>query len=255
MRHPRPRRLYKYQPPFPVAISNLEKQQLWLTPPGKFNDPYDCALHVFRGELSDSQFEQFWEWLRTNDPLAPTAEASLRENGALTAEARHVILAAMSDAFESQRAQLFATVGIACLSERHDDLLMWGHYADGHRGFCLGFATDRPPFDHADKVEYVTSVPVVDPLSVLPGAAPSTYIRTTLLTKAACWKYEAEWRILSRHGNAPASYADGGLEVIYLGAATVPADRDRMDAIGRRLGVPVRRMVTPRDRFGLVEDS
>ena len=35
---------------------------------------------------------------------------------------------------------------VLCFSEINDDILMWSHYSDGHRGFCLKFDTSYPPF-------------------------------------------------------------------------------------------------------------
>ena len=32
--------------------------------------------------------------------------------------------------------------GVSCFSAIHDNLLMWGHYAQGHQGFCLEYSTD-----------------------------------------------------------------------------------------------------------------
>jgi hypothetical protein len=39
------------------------------------------------------------------------------------------------------------SVGILCLSEMRDSLLMWGHYADNHRGLVIGFDSDHPFFN------------------------------------------------------------------------------------------------------------
>ena len=36
--------------------------------------------------------------------------------------------------------------GVCCLSEKHDDVLMWSHYSNGHKGFCLKFETSYEPF-------------------------------------------------------------------------------------------------------------
>ena len=33
--------------------------------------------------------------------------------------------------------------GVCCFSEKKDDILMWSHYADGHKGFCLEFITPK----------------------------------------------------------------------------------------------------------------
>ncbi len=32
--------------------------------------------------------------------------------------------------------------GVYCLSRKCDDILMWSHYADSHKGICLGFKDD-----------------------------------------------------------------------------------------------------------------
>ncbi|MDQ1185456.1 DUF2971 domain-containing protein [Agrobacterium larrymoorei] len=38
--------------------------------------------------------------------------------------------------------ELSASFGIVCLSETWKEPLMWGHYADSHRGICLGFEVE-----------------------------------------------------------------------------------------------------------------
>src|SRR5260221_12186075 len=47
------------------------------------------------------------------------------------------------------RLQLRNRLGIACLTERPDDHLMWVHYAKNHTGFVLGF-NPREPFFQTD---------------------------------------------------------------------------------------------------------
>ena len=45
--------------------------------------------------------------------------------------------------------------GVLCLSECHDDILMWSHYGDSHRGICLEFkATNTALFGEAQRVKY-----------------------------------------------------------------------------------------------------
>lgn len=251
----RPGLLFKYQPATDQAIENLQHRQLWLTPPHAFNDPYDCALHVFQGQLTDEQLQRWFEWMQENDPFDPQALEEIRQADRFTHEAKEVIHAAMSDAFSKQRDELLATVGVTCLSEKFDDLLMWGHYASGHRGFCIGFDAAHSPFDHADRVEYVDHIPRVDPMSVLQPTTRGSYIKTMLLTKAKCWSYEGEWRILSRHPGTPAKYRANDLKIIYLGAAAAETTRARISAIAKSMRVPVRSMRALVDRFHLAYDG
>ena len=43
--------------------------------------------------------------------------------------------------------------GILCFSRTWDSPVLWAHYADNHRGFCLGF--DVPDNEYLMKVEYI----------------------------------------------------------------------------------------------------
>jgi len=118
-------------------------------------------------------------------------------------------------------------IGMLCLSERTDDILMWSHYAAGHQGICLGFQVDendgffchglpvdypdsdeRPKWDHRDtKLEHITKI---------------------LLTKAKHWRYEREWRIVKPPplgGAGPHKFPIANLTAVIFGCRLKMADR------------------------------
>lgn len=88
--------------------------------------------------------------------------------------------------------------GLVCLSETFDDLLMWGHYTDCHRGFVVGFNTRsefflEPPLREVDYCEE----------RVLMGHRRDhrnppwqELILSLTNRKSDQWKYEKEWRQL-----------------------------------------------------------
>ena len=85
--------------------------------------------------------------------------------------------------------------GNACFSEIRDSILMWGHYADKHKGVCLGFhaaplgnyTLDFSPGCVLGKVQYSSKFPVVtEKTKSIP-----------LFRKARDWGYEKEWRIVA----------------------------------------------------------
>jgi hypothetical protein len=90
-------------------------------------------------------------------------------------------------------------VGILSLTEAPDDVLMWAHYADSHRGLLLGFdenhsffnrrRSDNDEFYFLRRVVYADSVPAAS-LSALGGD-------TIFVTKVQKWAYEREWRMLA----------------------------------------------------------
>lgn len=85
-------------------------------------------------------------------------------------------------------------IGIFCLREACDDILMWSHYANQHKGICIGFDTSYPMFKLAWDVNYQEEFPVI----VRPADSVDVLLKKTVQTKAACWAYEKEWRIIKR---------------------------------------------------------
>ena len=89
---------------------------------------------------------------------------------------------------------------------------MWSHYACGHTGVCLAFDSNNAFFQEARKVTYQTQYPVLsfdwfsenltNSLGVngeeKKSAGHLELERALFLTKAAHWKYEAEWRIAKK---------------------------------------------------------
>lgn len=78
------------------------------------------------------------------------------------------------------------TQGILCFSKTWRNPILWSHYADKHRGLCLGF-------DVADsileEIEYQESrLPV-------PQVIDDAFIKKVLYTKFKHWHYEQEYRV------------------------------------------------------------
>ena len=86
-------------------------------------------------------------------------------------------------------------IGIFCLTEFCDSILMWSHYANNHKGICLAFDMTIPEdaFNLAGKVKYSDNYPSIKDLS---SAHFEKNTKNTVFTKAKEWEYEEERRIL-----------------------------------------------------------
>lgn len=89
-------------------------------------------------------------------------------------------------------------MGVLCLSESHDDLLMWAHYADCHKGFVIEFDSDSPFFDQRRSEEdNLRSLQPVLYRQARPAISlANTDISEIFLTKSEHWSYEKEWRMI-----------------------------------------------------------
>lgn len=95
-------------------------------------------------------------------------------------------------AFEKMKRDLAENRGILCFSDSWQNPVIWGHYAEQHKGLCLGF--DVP--DHClGKVDYSRKRLVAD-LEKLTNQAnlKPDDARQFLFTKYSHWRYEREYR-------------------------------------------------------------
>lgn len=96
------------------------------------------------------------------------------------------------EALKRKRAELGEKQGIVCFSERWKQPLMWGHYAEAHKGICLGFYVRTSEFR---KMDYVAERPKLDDFKKsYVGQLSEADIKAISMKKFNQWSYEAEWR-------------------------------------------------------------
>ena len=113
------------------------------------------------------------------------------------------------------------SMGILSLTAKCDDILMWSHYADSHKGICIGFTTSGESdfFQFAQPVIYSSSLLTL---------TPSTKNKRELaeLTKYKQWEYEEEWRIIDRKGPGVRSFPQSHIASIILGSSISDQNRN-----------------------------
>jgi len=221
------KKLYKYHVCSIEALQNLSQNKLWFSKPGRFNDPFDCAI-PFNIDGSEKEYLELYNNLvnRLTEPgrLDKIKEVESRyltdgkPNLAFKHHTNEVQLKGNLELIKSK----FSQMGVACFSEKLDDILMWSHYANGHRGFCLEFDTYCEPFQNIDniqiqKVIYSDSYPLLSPAAV----TETKYMPIEpLITKSTDWKDEKEWRLLmSPEGDPSFKYELKTLTAIYFGCS------------------------------------
>lgn len=95
--------------------------------------------------------------------------------------------------------------GVFCLSKTPKSTLMWGHYANSHKGYCLGFNSLKLK-EYLDKkfkmklsilpVTYVHDFPIFDINGITIEDFKISYSKEYLSYKFIQWEYEKEVRIL-----------------------------------------------------------
>jgi hypothetical protein len=88
-------------------------------------------------------------------------------------------------------------MGLLCFSENWSNPVQWSHYAESHRGICLGF--DVKSSAEMRKIRYVKSriQPNLRAMKVM-GEAAIAHMLDLLTLKFEHWRYEQEHRLFVR---------------------------------------------------------
>lgn len=166
----------------------LANRQLYLATPAELNDPFDCRPSL---EIDRSRLDRELQAIRATegDELADLLSGRL----ALLEASWH-----KRDAFlaELVREDL-SEFGVISLSSTRSSVPMWTHYANGFKGFAVGYkARDDEAGEAlgAIGVDYRPDRTPIDWLSQLSGNSKSDYWLSLLYRKSMQWQHEEEWR-------------------------------------------------------------
>ena len=227
-----PPKLYKYRPWGGYTDSIFTKQELYFAAPMEFNDPFDCGFHIHcQGDLNQEVLAacafkdvraKHPEWTREE-----MVEAAEQVGAAIATD--H--LGDVTAIFKKKLAQVTnMKVGILSLAERSDDILMWSHYANCHRGVCIEFRTDADSrmFSRAQPVIYRDDYPHLNLREVVESKTLRAAADWTL-TKSSEWKYEKEWRVLDFNvGPGVQKFPDSCLSSVILGCRFPEEEREKI---------------------------
>lgn len=254
--------LYKYRAFNEYSVEMLKAGTIWSALPISFNDPFDCKADIFSSivnKISDFEKQHYValnliNLKRAVDNNKPYLGLSIEESKKALEyieklESLDKAYLAIENIVNTAPIKLeritkdkvlktikesLSQIGVISLSTNQDNMLMWSHYADNHRGYCLGFEFKSLPIIKnnyiCQAVNYVEHYPILDmdnvdcQISYHIGSNPKSSIKTNIndenlkkviYTKAQCWNYENEWRILLPEGNKKEFYQGDLKEVIF----------------------------------------
>lgn len=194
-----PRYLYKYWSTSSV-IRFLKNHKIMFSKYTAFNDPFECAADI-----------------DTNNSAAEWA-GYFRSQGVNAAAIHHLVSTVLSDPQEADQTikeavhTTLISSGVFCMTPKPDNLLMWAHYADEHKGACIKFdlLQDVTTFCFPKKVDYSDDYYSYNYLREQNKAS------TAIWHKSNDWAYEEEYRIVKPTFNGLVEVnPDAVVEVIF----------------------------------------
>jgi len=161
----------------------LVEQTLFFASRRFFNDPFDCVIPSL-SQMPGTFLKRFAEGF-VNRKFSNSREFEKLEmmSRLMSVNALEEIRQGLQDKVDK--------AGIVCFSKVRDDILMWAHYADKHKGLCFEFdgSSNCMFLGEAQPVEYEDYTPI-------PVHEDNNHQMTrAILTKSKHWGYEKEYRI------------------------------------------------------------
>ncbi len=285
-----PTKLYKYRRYDEYARANLETDTIWMASPDTYNDPYDCSFRVTEAHVVDvfkksmvPEFariyklppdvadEQIKNAMSSPEPLAYLADYMHAIHGATPGSnplqaAEFVSLKVPSiikDIVEFVR-QWRKVTKVCSFSAVNDSILMWGHYAQDHKGFCVEYDLEKLPPEHTLRCQLfpvIYSPKLYDLTAFMQKLAGPNQAEVTpaslllaVLHKFDGWSYEQEWRVVSLANKVIGDY---NLPVptptrIFIGSKMSPENGEALRKICEQKHIEVFQMELAPDRFQLL---
>ena len=192
------------------------------------------------------------------DEIGLTLRLSEKMQPELTA-AREDVQKLLDNADQQMSLKMKELFLIGCLCTDYKNKLMWSHYADSHKGFCIEYDYSLMDID----AHTILPLPVVysdeRPLISWKAAFDNTpenleeavaQFTKGLLTKDSIWSYENEWRILVKTTEMP-NIPMPRISCVYLGASISDENRNAILKIAKEKHYKVKQMVVDRGAYAL----
>ncbi|NOT35828.1 MAG: DUF2971 domain-containing protein [Saprospiraceae bacterium] len=162
----------------------LVNSEMWFAKPDSFNDPFDCAINLDMSGSSQEEINVYYDKF---------LKSKLNEKERLILNPKMITKEKFEELLNKSAKNVIINKGIGCFLDNKEELLMWAHYADSHRGIALKFDVlkDDDFFYPSRRVVYTQEYPKYNYLK-----GKNEVAEKLIFTKSKEWKYEGEIRII-----------------------------------------------------------
>ena len=254
---------------------NFLKNQIWLSNPLGFNDPYDCSITYDSEKILNiiglNMIKKFLEDIAEEEMSTSTKKDILLSQNPIqnflswveefceSSEAKGVQIELikyiqnmkdfiLKDFNEKYRNKL----KVSSFSEDNKSLLMWGHYANNHQGFCIEYDLSSMD-DNENLKKYLFPVKYsnerfditdfyIDNV-IYKEAKDTNRLINSVLYKSEDWEYEKEWRfIITKSEYDGKTVSTPKPKSIYLGSQIKEAHKEQFIKVCKENDIDIYQM-------------
>jgi len=237
---------------------------------------YEFALYLYNKVQEGNSLETIFRLNtdnkrtnRINSLFVLRLENSLLKKPNVNDSWQQAFFSALHEEYNDMQEILLKKFRVSCFTTTPYSMLMWSHYANYHKGFCIEYEFS----DDIKKYEKILSniLPVIYSnerknvlnacLQYLENETISEEVvwdiyKYGLLTKSLDWRYQNEWRLISLDSSITDSKYNCDffpITKVYLGNRMEPNERTKLIKICQAQNIPYRGIVTKKDRYQMCD--
>ena len=184
-----PQYLYRFRPINEYLDDIISNNQLWFSKPVDFNDPFDCNITIDTNNTNLEISKYINDQVSAKEPnLDYDTIKRMRE---VFSDPNH-----RKKIMEQSRQKAVKSMGICCFTKGWNNILLWSHYTNSHKGVALKFNLNIDPhfFLVPGNVIYPSDnkYPIYNHLR----DSYKDLLIKLMITKSNIWSYEEEVRVM-----------------------------------------------------------
>ena len=193
-------KLYRYRSINSKDLSRtFTHYELYFASPTQFNDPFDCnppfsTTDYNKDDLLCHYRKAYKNFFPELDNSVLETEIKKKVDSVIK---NNTLASSIAKPFMETCLEENSKLGVLCFSEDCNNILLWSHYADSHRGLVLEFdkllIESENAFKYCKDVDYKNNIIKLRDIN---RASPGELAKMVLLMKSDHWIYEKEWRII-----------------------------------------------------------
>lgn len=254
---------------------NFFKNQIWLSNPLGFNDPYDCSITYDSEKILNiiglNMIKKFLEDIDEEEMSTSTKKDILLSQNPIqnflswveefckSPEAKEVQIELIKDIqnmkdfiLKDFNEKYRNKLKVSSFSEDNKSLLMWGHYANNHQGFCIEYDLSSMD-DNENLKKYLFPVKYsnerfditdfyIDNV-IYKEAKDTNRLINSVLYKSEDWEYEKEWRfIITKSEYDGKTVSTPKPKSIYLGSQIKEAHKEQFIKVCKENDIDIYQM-------------
>ena len=272
MKYPEIQYLYKYMPWNEFTKKSIDDEEFWFSSPIQFNDPIDCGISLNTigntpllkntlntgfseiGKAVGGSIKNPFKTELVTESIQQLVNSLTQKSEALSAESRE---AKQDFVARKELKEKLASLGILSLSELGDNILMWSHYAQQHKGICVEFERVASNILGSSSstlpVRYSIKAPIIDAWHYrIANKEEQNEMELSLaLAKANDWAYEREWRVIKTDAANRTHSLGSKINSITLGLRVEESTKTNILSVVKRIGFSVKKANLKPNEFGL----